>query len=89
MIKLRPDRTTGVSCCSPQGILYETNRVKVDFSAGATSLVESDESNARSGMPDLDPAFGVGPGGEVPEQGAVSFATPWNRMTIPRRGALP
>ena len=27
--------------------------------------------------------------GEVREQGAVSFATPWNRMTIPRRGALP
>ena len=27
--------------------------------------------------------------GEVREQGAVSFATPRNRMTIPRRGALP
>ena len=46
---------------SLQGILYETNRIKVDFSAGATSLVESDESDARSGMPDLDPTFEVGP----------------------------
>jgi len=27
--------------------------------------------------------------GEVRELGAVSFATPWNSTTIPRRGALP
>jgi hypothetical protein len=27
--------------------------------------------------------------GEGRELGAVSFATPWNRITIPRRGALP
>jgi len=27
--------------------------------------------------------------GEVREQGAGSFATPWNSMTIPRRSALP
>ncbi len=46
---------------SLQGILYETNRVKVDFSAGATSLVENGDSNARDGMPDLDPTFEVGP----------------------------
>jgi outer membrane scaffolding protein for murein synthesis (MipA/OmpV family) len=35
--------------------------VKLDFSAGATSTVDSDESDARSGMPDLDPTFEVGP----------------------------
>lgn len=46
---------------SIQGILYETQRLKVDFSAGGTSLVESDESDARRGMPDLDPTFEVGP----------------------------
>ena len=46
---------------SLQGILYETRRIKVDLSAGATSLVESDESDARSGMPDLDATFEVGP----------------------------
>ena len=46
---------------SLQGILYETQRLKVDFSAGATSIVDSDESNARDGMPDLDPTFDVGP----------------------------
>jgi outer membrane scaffolding protein for murein synthesis (MipA/OmpV family) len=44
-----------------QGILYETQRLKVDFSAGATSLVESDKSDARAGMPDLDPTIEVGP----------------------------
>jgi hypothetical protein len=27
--------------------------------------------------------------GEGRELGAVSFATPWNRATIPRRGVLP
>ena len=27
--------------------------------------------------------------GEVRKQDAVSFATPWNSTTIPRRGALP
>lgn len=50
----RVDRTV-------QGILYETQRLKVDFSAGATSPVESDRSDARAGMPDLDPTFEVGP----------------------------
>jgi len=44
-----------------QGILFEDDRLKVDLSAGATSLVESDESDARHGMPDLDPTFEVGP----------------------------
>jgi outer membrane scaffolding protein for murein synthesis (MipA/OmpV family) len=44
-----------------QGILYETRNIKLDFSAGGTSLVDSDKSDARSGMPDLDPTFEVGP----------------------------
>lgn len=46
---------------SLQGILYETRRIKVDFSAGGTSLVESEKSKARRGMPDLDRTFEVGP----------------------------
>lgn len=46
---------------SLQGILYETRVAKIDFSAGGTSVVNSDESDARSGMPDLDPTFEVGP----------------------------
>jgi outer membrane scaffolding protein for murein synthesis (MipA/OmpV family) len=46
---------------SLQGILYETRRMKVDFSAGGTSLVKSEESDARSGMPDLNPTIEVGP----------------------------
>ena len=45
-----------------QGILFETPTMEIDFSAGATSLVESDESDAREGMPDLDPTIEVGPG---------------------------
>jgi outer membrane scaffolding protein for murein synthesis (MipA/OmpV family) len=44
-----------------QGILYETQRIKVDFSASATSPVKSDDSDARIGMPDLDRTFEVGP----------------------------
>lgn len=50
----RVDRTV-------QGIIYESQRLKVDLSAGATSPVDSDESDARAGMPDLDPTFGIGP----------------------------
>ncbi len=46
---------------SLQGILYETRRTKLDFSAGATALVESDESDARDGMPDLDRTIDLGP----------------------------
>ena len=51
---LRIDRTV-------QGIIYESQRLKIDLSAGATSPVESDESDARAGMPDLDPTFEIGP----------------------------
>jgi MipA family protein len=46
---------------SLQGILYETRVAKIDFSAGGTSVVNSGESDARAGMPDLDPTFEVGP----------------------------
>ena len=46
---------------SIQGILFETQRLKVDISAGGTSLVESDQSDARRGMPDLDPVVELGP----------------------------
>jgi outer membrane protein len=46
---------------SLQGIIYETEQIKLDFSAGGTSLVDSDESDARRGMPDLDPTVEVGP----------------------------
>lgn len=46
---------------SLQGILYETQMAKIDFSAGATSVVDSDKSDARQGMPDLDPTFELGP----------------------------
>lgn len=46
---------------SLQGILYETQRLKASFSAGGTTVVDSDESDARRGMPDLDPTFELGP----------------------------
>ncbi|MGB5833450.1 MAG: MipA/OmpV family protein [Thiohalocapsa sp.] len=47
---------------SLQGILLETRRLKIDLSASGTSLVDSDESDARRGMPDLDRAIQFGPG---------------------------
>lgn len=46
---------------SLQGILAETERFKFALSAGSTSLVDSDDSDARAGMPDLDPTVEVGP----------------------------
>jgi MipA family protein len=52
--RLRIDR-------SLQGILFETQRLKFDVVAGANPLVKSESSDARQGMPDLDPTVSVGP----------------------------
>jgi len=65
-----------------QGILYETNRIKVDLSAGATSLVESDESDARNGMPDLDPTFEVGPAVSLLLTDPAESHNVWARVAV-------
>jgi outer membrane scaffolding protein for murein synthesis (MipA/OmpV family) len=52
--RLRIDR-------SLQGILFESRRVKLDVIAGANPLVKSESSDARQGMPDLNPTVSVGP----------------------------
>jgi outer membrane scaffolding protein for murein synthesis (MipA/OmpV family) len=67
---------------SLQGILYETRRIKADFSAGSTSIVESDESDAREGMPDLDPTFDVGPALSVLLTDPSRADSIWGRMAI-------
>jgi outer membrane scaffolding protein for murein synthesis (MipA/OmpV family) len=46
---------------SIQGILFESERLKLDISARGTSLIQSDEGDARYGMPDLDPLIEIGP----------------------------
>jgi MipA family protein len=53
--KLRVDRQ-GV-----RGIFFESERVEVDFSMGATPPVDSDKNRAREGMPRLDPTLEIGP----------------------------
>jgi outer membrane scaffolding protein for murein synthesis (MipA/OmpV family) len=67
---------------SLQGILYETPTIKLDFSAGATSLVESDESDAREGMPDLDPTIEVGPALSVLLTDPSRFDNIWGRLAV-------
>ncbi|MEJ2389560.1 MAG: MipA/OmpV family protein [Chromatiaceae bacterium] len=52
--RLRIDR-------SLQGILFESQRLKLDVTAGANPLVKIEGSDAREGMPDLNPTVSVGP----------------------------
>jgi len=67
---------------SLQGILYETQRVKLDFSAGATSNVDSDESDAREGMPDLDPTFDIGPALSILLTDPARPDSIWGRVAV-------
>jgi outer membrane scaffolding protein for murein synthesis (MipA/OmpV family) len=67
---------------SLQGILYETQKIKLDFSAGGTSVVDSDESDARQGMPDLDPTFELGPALSVLLTNPSRADSIWGRMAV-------
>jgi outer membrane scaffolding protein for murein synthesis (MipA/OmpV family) len=67
---------------SLQGILYETQRIKLDFSAGGTSLVDSDNSDARQGMPDLDPTFEVGPAVSMLIGNPGQHDNVWGRLAV-------
>lgn len=67
---------------SLQGILYETQKIKLDFSAGSTSVVDSDKSDARRDMPDLDPTFDVGPALSVLLTNPARRDSIWGRMAI-------
>jgi len=67
---------------SLQGILYETRVAKIDLSAGATSLVDSNESGARAGMPDLDPTFEVGPALSLLLTDPVRADSIWGRVAV-------
>lgn len=69
-----------------QGILYETDRLKLDLSAGGTSLVDNDESDARAGMPDLNPTIQVGPALSVLLSNPKRFDSLWGRIAL--RGAV-
>lgn len=73
--RLRIDR-------SIQGILFETQRLKLDISAGGTSLVESDDSDARSGMPDLDPTVEVGPAASLLLTRPALPYSVWGRLAV-------
>lgn len=45
----------------PRGILFENDRLQLDLSLNASVPVESDDNNARRGLPDIDPTFEIGP----------------------------
>ncbi len=44
-----------------RGVFYGTERLELDFSVDANTSVNSDDSGARAGMPDLDPTLQIGP----------------------------
>jgi len=67
---------------SLQGILYETRRIKLDFSAGGTTVVDSDDSDAREGMPDLDPTFEIGPALSLLLTNPARPDSIWGRMAV-------
>ncbi len=48
-----------------RGVLYDTDRVELDFSVDANTSVDSDEADARTGMPDLDATLQFGPALQV------------------------
>lgn len=45
--------------------LFKADKVNLDISVGAGVPVNSDKNTARSGMPDLDPTFEIGPSLEI------------------------
>lgn len=53
--RLKVDRS------GPRGILFETERLQLDLSLNASVPVESDDNDARRGMPDIDPTVEIGP----------------------------
>jgi outer membrane scaffolding protein for murein synthesis (MipA/OmpV family) len=44
-----------------RGLLFKTDRVELDVSINGTPPVDSDENEARQGMPDLDATLEIGP----------------------------
>ncbi len=45
----------------PRGILFDTERLRLDLSINASVPVNSSDNRARRGMPDLDPTIEIGP----------------------------
>lgn len=50
---------------SIRGLLFKTDRLKLDFSLNGSVPVDSSKNKARQGMPSLDPTFEIGPSLEV------------------------
>lgn len=45
----------------PRGVLFDSDRIDLDLSLSASVPVESNDNDARRGMPDLDPTAELGP----------------------------
>jgi MipA family protein len=48
-----------------RSLLFQTDRLKLDFSLNGTVPVDSTKNKARQGMPNLDPTFEIGPSLQV------------------------
>ncbi len=67
---------------SLQGILLETDRLKLSLTAGGTALVDNEESDARDGMPDLDRTVSIGPDLSVLLSNPANSNSLWGRLAV-------
>ena len=70
-----------------RGILFNTDRLDLNLSVGASLPVRSDENRAREGMPDLDPSIELGPSLEINVWRALDRRAKVD-IRLPVRGAI-
>ena len=63
-----------------RGLLFSHRLAELDMSLGGSVPVQSDDNDARQGMPDLDPTLEIGPSLNV-----FLYRTPSNRLTVELR----
>ncbi len=69
-----------------RGLLFDSDRVELDISLGGAIPVKSDDDGARAGMPDLDPAFELGPALNI-DLPSWSTQTRW-QLRLPLRAVF-
>jgi len=70
-----------------RGLLHKSDRLEINVSVGGATPVKSDSSDARQGMPDLDPALEIGPSANYTLAG--SEHGPWQiQLRLPLRAVI-
>lgn len=68
-----------------RSVLLEHKRLELDLSFAGSLPVDSDDNAAREGLPDLDPAFEVGPALKLTLAKSKDF---WLRLNLPVRAVV-